>query len=291
MIAVFLTNKNNKLQKDIAKEQGIYSHPNIELSSYLSCWTSPIPNNILIATKVPENGMILFPLQITLTNEGDKSGNRINLVLRYPKELRMGGRKLVEPTVEYCDSSLKEPKFLENSNFQLVSFEFDRLAPKESVSLCDYISIKNATIDLSLDVNAVLGDGAPVVVTAEFTYGYVIDYAIYQDDHDPISGTIKVRIYDTSNKTLDDYITSENRKQLEKYKALSFYQKYKLRQGKYQKDGRMQVVTSDVSKIECKHKGLLGRVLIDDIQCANYYIDITGQMTPIGTFRTPDVYK
>lgn len=175
------------------------------------------------------------------------------MLLRYPKIIRGGGFLELVPKYKCAQDCM--PEIIDDSNFQISQFEIRTLAPKEKRGYQDAITLSGAT-SFNLDVDAVSKDGVPCTVGVKLDSFIGIDYIAYQDDAEPISGRIKIKIIDISNESLEDHIDSHNQHSDEKYKAnfestfqhLIYYCKLKFKGIKTEKP--IQLITYDESKVE-----------------------------------------
>ncbi len=217
-IAAILSFQNNRLQKIIAANQGVFLNPNLVISIYDSERNSKvhfIPEYFILACKISNERILDFPVKITLNNNGDKSVKECKLLLRYPKILRFNG--LVEMQAKDNYSKERIPKLINDSNFQTAIFEIGTLTPKEAPDFYDAITISGASSH-KMDVDVVSKDGIPYTVGVEFDWFFNIDYTVYQDDAEPISGRIKLKIVDISKQSLKEYFNYVNKKNAEMYK-------------------------------------------------------------------------
>lgn len=278
--------KTLQSQKMIAEMQGVFRKHSIQLNLYCLEWRdidadNSLPHNILIATKIPENGTILFPLLISLINNGDKSGKEIHLLLRYHKTLHEPGLDIGKSIRKLNKNIENDPLFWERSDLQSVEIDIGTLIPKRLFPFVDVISINNSTLSKQFDADAVSKDGVPLKVSGEYSFAHGIEYLISQDDSTPIAGLITIGILDTSQRSLVDYIHSENARKMKEYDKLSFYHKFKLllnyKNMEMHKKENTLVVTCDESKIKYEAKGQIGRISAKDLEYIDYYEDITGQ--------------
>lgn len=286
ILTLFLGIQTLQSQKMIAEMQGVFKNHNIQLNLYRFGWRSidadnSLPHNILIATRIPENGTILFPLLISLINDGDKSGKEILLLLRYPKTLHEPGLDIGKSIIKLNQNIKTNPRSWESHDFQSVEIDIGTLIPKRLFSFVDVISINNSTLSKQFDVDAVSKDGVPLKISGEYGFAYGIEYIISQDDSTPIAGLITIGILDTSQRSLVDYIHLENARKKKEYDKLSLYQKIKLllnyKKMEMYKRENLLVVTCDESKIQYEAKGQLGRISAKYLEYIYYYEDITGQ--------------
>jgi hypothetical protein len=218
VMAIILSFQNNRLQKKIAANQGVFRNPNLMISIYDSERSSRvhfIPEYFILACKISNKRILDFPLRITLNNNGDKSAKKCKLLLRYPKILRFNG--LVEMQTKDNYSKERAPKLINDSNFQTAIFEIGTITPKEALVLHDAITISGATSH-KMDVDVVSKDDIPYTVGVEFDWFFNIDYTVYQDNAEPISGRIKLKIVDISKQSLKGYFNYINKKNSEIYK-------------------------------------------------------------------------
>ena len=216
VITIILSYQNNRLQKTISTEQGVFRKPSLTISIFNSerrKKSNFIPHYFIVAGKLPSKGFLSLPLIINVKNEGEKSAKEIKLALRYPKRLRGGGAK-IEPADDY--SKERSPKYINDSNFQIALHEIGTLTPNEELIINDVITINEATF-LKYNVDVVTKDNVPVIIPVEISWFNNIDYTIYQDDIVPISGSIKIFIVDTSKQSLEEYLLSYNKQRFEKY--------------------------------------------------------------------------
>lgn len=269
--------------KKTAEKQGVFRSPNILLRLYKSEIRDTYNfNKILIAAKIPKNGIIMFPLLITLINEGSKSGKDIQFVLRYHKQLRGGGQENAKIEFNHYNPK-KYSRVNDVSSFQFMEIDIGTLTPGQPFPIQDEITISTGTI-LKFDVDAVTKDGIPITASIETHFTHRIDYTIYQDDFKPISGSISLLIIDTSQQSLEEYITNENTRNKKPYDKLNLYQKFKLSHSP-KKDGYIyQAVTYDESRIKYEANGLIGRISVDDLKYSYYYKDAAGLMYLINKF-------
>jgi len=217
-VAIILSFQNNKLQKIVATNQGVFRNPNLIISIYDSERSSRvhfIPEYFILACRISNNRILDFPLKITLNNDGDKSVKECKLLLRYPKLLRFDGRWEIKAEDNY--SKERAPKLINDSNFQTAIFEIGTLTPKEGFVLNDAITIAGATSH-KMDVDVVSKDGIPYTVGVEFDWIFNIDYTVYQDDAEPISGRIRLKVVDISKQSLEEYFNNVNKKNAKLYK-------------------------------------------------------------------------
>lgn len=278
-ITLVLGIKTLNFNKKIAEKQGIFQTPNIRFKLYKSELRDTYNSNkILIATKIPKNGIMMFPLLITLINEGSKSGKEIQLFLRYHKQLRGGGQE----NAKIIFNKENPPKIYSrvkdvSSSFQVLEIDIGTLTPGQPFPIQDEITIMTGTI-LKFDVNAVTKDGTPITASMEVQVTHQIDYTIFQDDSEPISGSISLLIIDTSQQSLEEYITKENTRNKKTYDNLNLYQKFKLSNSS-KKDGYIyEAITYDESKIKYEAKGQIGRISVDNLKYSYYYRDKAGLM-------------
>ena len=220
IIAIILSYRNNRLQKLIASKQGAFQSPNLTISIYDSEWRKKAhftPRYFILAGKLSPKRILSFPLKITLTNKGDKSAKEIKMALRYHKRLRCGGLDIakIKPADDY--SKVNFPKFIEDSNFQIAVFEIGTLTPKQKFAINDVITITEATFH-NFSVDAVSKDGVSLTIPVEVHWSNSIDYTIYQEDNEPISGSFNIAFVDTSKQSLKDYLNSYNKQMAEEYK-------------------------------------------------------------------------
>lgn len=269
IIAVIYSIKNHKFQTSLAEQQGVFQSPDIQLTAYQSVCRL---NNILIATKILKEGIILFPLSITLTNKGSKSGKEIHLRLQVHKNLS----KCCKMSVTKYDPNLeKNPTFSESSNFQFVDTHIGTLTPKDTFSFMYEIVIDGSTLNRRLNVDAVTKDGFPVKISVEYSLFHVIEYIISQDDSTPIEGLILIGIVDTSQMSLEDHINLENTRKEEEYSKLNLYKKFKLLMN--YKERCMLAVTYDESKIKYEANGQIGIISAKDLEYYYYSEDWIGR--------------
>lgn len=214
ILILFQANKSYRLQKKIYN-QGLLRTPNLIIKIYDSKLNSNFKiNDFIIAGKLSPKRILQLPLTITLTNNGNKSSKKIRMEMVYPKRLRGGGMGKV---IHEGFPKENPPKVFENRNFQTVMYEMDMLTPKQAFVAEEFITIMEST-DYKRDVEAVTKDGVRVVVTTELYWANRIDYVIYQDDFEPISGSFAIRFVDTSNQSLKDYLNSYNEQIMKKHK-------------------------------------------------------------------------
>lgn len=89
------------------------------------------------------------------------------------------------------------------------------MAPKQAIRFKEAFLITT----INFDVDAVSKNGIPFTVGVEVNNDWfeLIDYAIYRDDAEPISGRIGIHVVDISKQSLKDYINSYNEKAIECY--------------------------------------------------------------------------
>lgn len=275
--------KSYKFQKSMAEKQGVFQSPSIQLNLYLLGWrgidaNNSAPHNILIATKIPKNGTVLFPLLISLTNEGSKTGREIHLLLKYHKNLAESCLDVGSPRVKFNQNTKESPRFWQSGEFQFIYINVGTLIPKSDFSFRHEISINYGTLGNQIEVDAVTKDSIPVRASVEYGFAYHIEYSIFQDDSTPIAGSITVGVLDTSQKSLVDYIRFENAKNKKKYDNLNLFQKIKtfVNSEKIGNDqGPILAVTCNELKIKHAAKGKISRVSASDLEY--YYEDQIGR--------------
>lgn len=272
-IALIQSYRFNKYRKKVDAQLGVFRKPNIKPIFYPTEKGEKedfICNDFILAGKLPPNGGILLPLIITLTNKGEKSSKEIVFEIRYPKRLRGGGLKYTKilPGNDY--SKKISPIISEETNFQTVRTEIGTLNPKQEFGINDFLTITEGNL-YKRDFDATTKDGFQVTVSVEMQWGNRIDYIIYQNDDEPISGSLTIQFFDTSTQSLDDYFASYNKQQMEKYRK-KFGNKFQqlLNQLKVMFSGKknikkIQFVYYDESKVKHIKSAKHSNITLEDV--------------------------
>lgn len=219
-IALIQSYRFNKYRKKVDAQSGVFRKPNLIPSFYKTERGEKVDfkcDDFILFGKIPPNGGLILPLIITLTNIGDKSAKEIMFEIRYPKRLRGGGLQYTKilPGNDY--SKKKSIVISEETNFQTVGLEIGTLAPKQELGISDFITITEATL-YKRNIDAITKDGFQVTIPVEIQWSNRIDYTIYQDDDEPISGSLNIQFFDIFTQSLDDIIGSYNKQQMENYR-------------------------------------------------------------------------
>lgn len=282
IFSIIQTYRINSFQKIVAEKQGIFREPNVLFNTYDSKWRESAhftPDYFILAGKLSPKRMLVFPLIITIKNTGNKSAKDISVTLHYLKNLRGGGLKVgkIEPEDDY--SKNKFPRIHEFSNFQIADFEIGTLTPQQSFTMKDIIT-PEATSS-KFDVDVVSKDGVPLIVSGEIFWQYRIDYTIYQEDFEPISGSIGISFIDTSEQTLEEYLDSYNEKMKDEYRKRVNKQKFnlfKLKSNKQTKLKKVQFVFYDESIVNRNSKVPIDEIPIEALRFDYGFTDYSGSI-------------
>jgi len=278
VIVIILTYRNFRFSKLVATHQGVFRIPNIKVSAYE---LDPIPDYFIISCKLNPKRILFVPLSIRLENMGDKSADEVKFAIRYHKRLRLDGSEFAK--ISPRTSKSLAPVVLEDSNFQTLVYEIGTLTPKEGFNILDFINIKESSI-LKFNADAMTKNGVKMISKVHITYVNVIDYTIFQDDVEPITGRINILVIDTSKQSLEYTINLLNQRRMKKFrkevgnifKHILYYLKLKYL-GK-QIGKRFELIYYDESKVISHPDNPMDQVPINSMRFCSGSEDITGRL-------------
>ena len=286
IVTIIQTYRIYSFEKMVAEKQGVFREPNVLFDAYDTKWREAnnfTPDYFILAGKLSPKRILSFPLIITIKNTGNKSAKDISLNLRYLKDLRGGGLKFTKMKPGDKRSKKKFPEIHETSNFQIADFEIGTLKPQQKFIMKDIITPMNETSS-KFDVDVVSKDGIPFIVSGEIIWRHNIDYTIYQEDFEPISGRIQISFVDTSDQTLEEYLISYNEIMKDEYKKTVNKQKFnlfKLKSNKQKELENIQFVIYDELMVNRNSKKPINEIPVDSLRFAYGLTDYSGSIYSI----------
>jgi hypothetical protein len=208
VIAVVQTYRANKLNRDVAKIQGLLEMPNVEISlfDYQSI------ENFMIAVPLIKGRVLEMPLRFSINNLGGKSARDVELFIRMSKELCYGGSDNVEMTItsNSTQSKVTREVFNQTDNLETTITKFEKaLHPKQGIVLDQSISLRDDTF-LRSKLSAPTKDGFMMNISYIAQFAYLIDFVLMQADQKPISKRFSIQVINTSETTVETFFRSRN---------------------------------------------------------------------------------
>lgn len=218
--------KANRLQENIAKLQGIYDKPQLDLLVF----NRPIASNYIYA--IPFNKKSVFvPLNLLLSNNGSIRAKNVELYINSPNEIIP--HEIMK--LKKVENSFKNTEFkiLSTTAYKTTcGFQTESLEQKNSMSIQFDLALRTSTINKKGSTIFTTKDNVEAEAKYIISYLYDIKIWAYSENHSPISKEIKISVLDTSENNLKDYfknIAIENEKQHnEKIEKLNKLQRIKI---------------------------------------------------------------
>jgi hypothetical protein len=214
LVAIVQTYRINKFNTRAAHFKGTFKKPNIDFRIFSSplSGTDAI-DHFILACHLPKGTALVFPLVTTVINLGDKSAKDVKLLLRYPKRLRGGG---MVDEIKYSGPDFIKSDILEDSNYQTTLITIGSLAPKQPIGVEDPIMITESSL-IESSVSVTTSDKKTVSMSYRLTYFNLIDFTVYQEDEEPLSGRIKLLVINTAERPLQETLKIINEDYQKRY--------------------------------------------------------------------------
>lgn len=214
LVTILQTYRAHRFSQLVAAHQGVFRKPHLVIRLYDSKPSKP--DYFILACRIRQGKILQLPLLLALKNQGDKSVDNVKLLLRYHNRLRAGGLQAVG--LKYEGPKALKPELFEDANFQTSLFDLGTVTPKQDILISDYFTIAEATV-IDLNVDAVTKNGVSIILPIHIAAFNVIDYTVYQDDADPISGRIKIAVIETDQKPLQESLSVLNQLRQKRYES------------------------------------------------------------------------
>ncbi|MFX0113990.1 MAG: hypothetical protein ACFFB3_05550 [Candidatus Hodarchaeota archaeon] len=197
IIAIIQAHKSHKLQKEIVAKQGIFLEPEIILNFNKF---NPKTHYYILYGKLTKNRALLFPYQIEIRNVGNKSVNKVELNCRLHKRLHGG---LPPQAFKPEGFGAVKSEIFEYSNFHLIKYDLGTLNPKKGYLIYDSLHIASESL-LKLDFPIETADHFPLELRYKLAYFNLIDYVIYSENQEPVSGQVKLLVLNTAERPFEE---------------------------------------------------------------------------------------
>lgn len=288
-ITIYLTYKIFKLEKFTAIKKGAFRSPNLIFGTYNTDsrdQSDLIPDYFIVACKISQNAILQFPLKFSIRNKGDKSANKVKIALRFPKSLRAIG--FLELDMENENNISKEyaPKLTEDFSYQTATYDIGTIHPEQGFRFEDWIFISNS----NFNVDSVSKNVNSSIVKFKKNWHESIDYAVYQEDAEPILSEIEIHFIDITEHSLKNILDCYNIEIVENYnKKVKNLIQHILYCRKLNSIGKktlknIQLITYDESKVkryqkiidQVPYKALIYYYGIEDVRGAISIPEING---------------
>jgi hypothetical protein len=207
VIAVAQMYRANKLNRQIAKTQGLLETPNVDIRLF----DEQRIEHFIFAVPLMKGKILELPLRFMIGNTGAKSARDIELFIRIPKELCYGGSDNTKLDIVGPQSSKATLEVIhQTDHLETPAIKFEKaLHPKQGFGLNHSLSLRTDTF-LRSKLSALTKDGIEVNVSYTAQIAYLIDFILMQADQKPTSKRFSIQVINTSETTVETFFRSRN---------------------------------------------------------------------------------
>jgi hypothetical protein len=248
-IAIVIAYYAIKVSKNIAKNQGAFKKPNLEISLF----NLKNEENIILALPLLPNVTVEIELTYNILNSGEASAKDVEVYLQNKSnDLRLGN--ILQLTASGTAKEFKLIVDKETDHTQTLIGSIQSLHPEQMLTLNDKITVKSPTI-YKENVSVTTKDNKSGSVDVWFNFAYVLDFSIKSLDHPTINKKINFSIINTYPNSAKEFFDEYNQVQLKDYKKAKLAENYDKRFSVSSKDAfhktfKLLIVETDKLELE-----------------------------------------
>lgn len=204
-IAAIQTYRAHRLNQLVAKSQGVFKTPNVEI---IPMDQSDV-TYFLFAVPIQKGRVFEFPMRFTIANTGEKTTEDVEVLIRMPKNLCYDGDNL-QLKLDLGHRKLNWEPVSNKGNFITFIFDISSLHPKQGMNLEIPLSFFHGTFSL-FSTKAPTADNLIVNVTSWLWFSYVLEFVVFQKNQPSTTAAFSFFVVDTSDESIQDILNNLNR--------------------------------------------------------------------------------
>lgn len=226
LISIFQGKKNYKLQSEIAKLEGIYDNPQLDIQIF----DKSIVKEYFLAFPLKKHGIFVVPLKISLTNKGKSRANNIEFYFNASNDILPPDIMTIKTEVNsFTKVESKKIRITENKTTYGLKMEYLDQDNIGYVTL--HIPLKESTVNIKHYVEINKPENVTVNIGYYFSFSYVLKIWVHSENHSPIYKEIAISIIDTSKISVRDFFINQCIEKENQHKTrianLSKFQRFK----------------------------------------------------------------